>query len=135
MKLKKLNDTQKLVCISLCFTLSLLAVRVVYSGSIMYLFYPWNLFLALVPLYISGLLLKQPTFGWKSVLLLAAWLLFLPNAPYLVTDIFHFEERLPVPAWLDLLLVVSGAWNGILICMISMFRIEKFFLTRCDQKI
>ena len=114
----KLSDTQKLVSVSLCFTLSLLTIRVLCTGSTIYSFYPWNLLLALVPLYISGLLLKQETINYKSIFLFSAWLLFLPNAPYLVTDIFHFEERRPVPSWFDLLLVVSGAWNGILICML-----------------
>ena len=112
MKIKKLNDTQKLISASLLFTLSLLTIRVWYSGDINYTFYPWNLFLALVPLYISGLLLKQNTFNYKSILLLGLCVLFLPNAPYLITDIFHFEERLPVPMWFDLMLVISGVGNG-----------------------
>ncbi len=126
MKLKKINDTQKLVSISLCFTLSLLVIRALYTDSVSYFFYPWNLFLALVPVLFSGLLLKQKAFNYKSILLLALWLLFLPNAPYLVTDIFHLTERPPIPLWFDLILVVSGAWNGILLCMISLFRVEKF---------
>ena len=126
MKFKKPNDTQKLLSGSLFFVLGFLAVRIIYTHELDYIFYPWNLLLALVPLYISGLLQKQATFNCKSILLLCLWLLFLPNAPYLVTDIFHFEERSPVPMWFDLLLVFSGAWNGILICMISLYRVEKF---------
>jgi uncharacterized membrane protein len=62
-------------------------------------------------------------------------LLFLPNAPYLVTDIFHFEARPPVPQWFDLMLVVSGAWDGILFCMISLFRVERFLRTRYPSKL
>ena len=135
LKLKRINDTQKLVSLSLLFTLSLLAIRTIYTGEIMYFFYPWNLFLALIPLWLSGLLLKQKTLNFKSVSLLLLWMLFLPNAPYLVTDIFHFEERLPVPQWFDLMLVVSGAWNGLLICMISLFRVEKFLRTRYSSKL
>jgi uncharacterized membrane protein len=134
MIIKKLNDTQKLISVSLCFTLGLLAIRAVYANSIAYFFYPWNLFLAIVPVYFSGLLLKQKTLNYKSILWLGLWLLFLPNAPYLVTDIFHFEARPPVPLWFDLMLVVSGAWNGILLCMISLFRVEKFLNTRCKTK-
>lgn len=134
MKLKKLNETQKIISISLLFTLSLLALRIFYTGDINYLFYPWNLFLALVPLYFSGLLQKQNSFNYKSILLLCIWLLFLPNAPYLVTDIFHFEERPPVPMWFDLLLVFSGAWNGLLICMISLYRVEKYLSILMNSK-
>ncbi len=134
MRFKKIDDTQKLVSVSLIFTLSLLAVRVLYTGDINYIFYPWNLFLAIVPLWFSGLLLKQGTFNYKSILLLCLWLLFLPNAPYLVTDIFHFEERPPVPMWFDLMLVFSGAWNGILICMISLYRVEKYLRIILNEK-
>ena len=135
MKLKKPNDVQQLVSISIGFTLSLLAIRCIYTGTIMYFFYPWNLFLALIPVFVSGLLLKQKTFNYKSIFLIALWLLFLPNAPYLVTDIFHFEQRPPVPLWFDLMLVVSGAWNGILMCMISLFRVEKFLKATCKPGI
>ena len=129
-----MNDVQQLVSVSLGFTLILLAIRAFYTGTVIYFFYPWNLFLALVPVFFSGLLLKQKTLNYKSILLLGLWLLFLPNAPYLVTDIFHFEERPPVPFWFDLMLVVSGAWNGILLCMISLFRVEKFLKTVCTPK-
>jgi uncharacterized membrane protein len=135
MRLKKMNDVQQLVSISLGFTLALLIIRLFYTGTAMYFFYPWNLFLALVPVFFSGLLLKQRALNYKSILLLALWLLFLPNAPYLVTDIFHFEERPPVPVWFDLMLVVSGAWNGILLCMISLFRVERFLKTVCTPKL
>ena len=121
-----MNDVQQFVAVSLGFTLVLLAIRAFYTGSVTYFFYPWNLFLALVPVFISGLLIKQRALNYKGVLLFALWLLFLPNAPYLVTDIFHFEQRPPVPFWFDLILVVSGAWNGILLCMISLFRVERF---------
>ena len=122
----KLTPTQTLVSVSVGFTLSLLFVRAIYTESLTYFFYTWNLFLAIVPLVLSGLLSKQKTLNYKSILLLGLWLLFLPNAPYLVTDIFHFFERPPVPMWFDLMLVVSGAWNGILLCMISLFKVERF---------
>jgi uncharacterized membrane protein len=130
-----MNDVQQFVAVSLGFTLVLLAIRAFYTGSATYFFYPWNLFLALVPVFLSGLLLKQTALNYKSVLLLALWLLFLPNAPYLVTDIFHFEERPPIPFWFDLILVVSGAWNGILLCMISLFRVERFLKIACNPNI
>ena len=108
--------------------------RAFYTGSLTYFFYPWNLFLATVPLFFSGLLLKQKTLNYKSIFLLGLWLLFLPNAPYLVTDIFHYQERPPVPMWFDLMLVVSGAWNGVLLCMISLLRVERFLRTRYKSR-
>lgn len=134
MKLKKLNETNKLILVSLSFTLSLLFVRAFYTGNSTYFFYPWNLFLAVVPLFFSNLLKKQKAINYKAILYFGVWLLFLPNAPYLVTDIFHYTERPPVPVWFDLMLVVSGAWNGILLCMLSLFGVERFLKKLCSPK-
>lgn len=133
--MKKINDTQKLVSVSLLFTLSLLIIRALYTNELTYFFYPWNLFLGLIPLFLSGLLVKQKRFNYKSIALFSVWLLFLPNAPYLITDIFHFEKRPLVPQWFDLMLVVSGAWNGILCCMISLLRAEKFLSKTCPPNV
>lgn len=121
-----LNNTEKILGASVAFTMVLLTVRILLTGSTIYLFYPWNIFLAALPLFFSSRLLKKAYFSVKALLFMGCWLLILPNAPYLVTDIFHFEERPPVPYWYDLLIVVSGAWNGMLMFIISLMQVERF---------
>lgn len=54
----------------------------------------WNLFLALLPLYLAARLFRHPgfrigTFWWWVGA--AAWLAFLPNAPYVLTDLLHLS--------------------------------------------
>jgi uncharacterized membrane protein len=52
----------------------------------------WNTFLALVPLGLALVLLWRPhrrTFGWW--LGIGVFALFLPNAPYVVTDLIHLR--------------------------------------------
>lgn len=125
MKLK-LSKVHQLIAASVAFTMILLSIRVVYTGSLLYMFYPWNIFLAAVPVFFSHLLKKQTQFNWKTTLYFMCWLLFFPNAPYILTDVFHFEYRSPVPPWFDLALVLSGAWTGMVLCIVSLIQIERF---------
>lgn len=133
MKLK-FTDTEKMILISVGFTMLLLLIRIIYAGELLYIFYPWNILLALIPLYFSRQLRNQKSSNIKAFILIAGWLLFFPNAPYLITDIFHFEERTPVPKWFDLLLVVSAAWNGMVICMVSLRQVEVYFARFLDKR-
>lgn len=124
--IKKLNDFEKIMLLSISFPLVLVSVRFLYTNDPQYLFYPWNLFLAIVPYLFSSRLRKYKKINTKTILLLSGWLLFLPNAPYIITDLFHFQQRPPVPYWFDLLLVVSAAWNGVVLGFSSMMQVEKF---------
>ncbi|MBC7650237.1 MAG: DUF1361 domain-containing protein [Deinococcales bacterium] len=123
-----ISGINKMLILSVAFTLILITVRVVYANDLSYIFYAWNLFLAIIPLVFSSRLQKQQTINFKTRLLLAGWLLFLPNAPYIITDIFHYELREPVPMWYDLLIVITAAWNGLLLGIVSLMQVEKFLL-------
>lgn len=60
----------------------------------------------------------------KLLTALGAWLLFIPNSFYIVTDLFHLTHVDTAPKWFDLLLIFSFAWNGILAGVISLRRVE-----------
>ena len=107
---------------SLALSLALVAGRVLLTGQLSFLFLVWNLFLALVPFALSTLL-GAAAGPLRARLLLpvgAAWLLFFPNAPYLLTDLFHLENRPGVPFWYDLGLILSCAWNGLMLAYASL---------------
>jgi len=70
-----------------------------------------NLFLAWIP-WLLGLFAARARSRVTLLVLLPPWLLFLPNAPYLVTDLLHFHPRPPVPLWFDGLLHGSLAVAG-----------------------
>lgn len=71
----------------------------------------WNLFLALIPLVLSWWLFRRQAGGKRSLLwwpLFLAYMAFLPNAPYLLTDIIHFvnSTRYGYSIWVIVLLVL-----------------------------
>lgn len=124
----KISPVSKMLLLSISFSMSLLVVRYFYSSTYDYSFYPWNMFLAAIPYVVSTQLLKLKKLNVPAIAMLVVWLLFFPNAPYIITDIFHYEQRLPVPFWYDLILVISAAWNGLILGMASLLNIEKFLL-------
>ena len=102
------------------FGAGLVATRWFYSGRPVYLFLIWNLFLAWLPLLAS---LSMPALRRSPALLLAAgiaWLLFLPNAPYLLTDLMHLGRWGDVPFWFDLLLLLLFGLTGLLLGFVSL---------------
>jgi uncharacterized membrane protein len=106
---------------------ALLVLRVGLSGSPMYVFLAWNLFLAWIPWWAgrafraAGRRRASPALqlGW-----LALWLLFLPNAPYITTDLLHLGWRPPVPLWYDLALLLSAAGTGLLLGYGSLLEVQ-----------
>lgn len=127
---KRWSSVESILFLSVSFTIALLTFRCIYFAQLQFVFYVWNLFLAIIPLLLSRQLSRSKKLNTSALFLLTWWLLFLPNAPYIITDIFHFYERPPVPKWFDLLLVTSAAWNGLIIGIVSLLQVEEY-LTRC----
>lgn len=124
----------KRIILPLAFTYLLLAARIIITGGLTYIFLAWNLFLAIIPYAISqsvdpGISRKR----WKEFALLGLWLLFLPNAPYIITDLLHLKHQPPVPYWYDVLLLFSAALNGLILAFASLLTVEQF-LTRLFNK-
>ncbi len=124
----KLSSINQMLFLSITFTMLLLLIRIAITHQLTYIFYSWNIFLAIIPLWFSKKIARQKILKHKSYLLLVGWLLFFPNAPYIITDLFHYTERPPIPFWYDLLIVTSAAWNGLMLGLISLMQVEQFLL-------
>ena len=108
--------------LSLALSFALIAVRVLLTQQLLFVFLLWNLFLAAIPFALSAALYlaARPPGARLLVPIGIVWLLFFPNAPYLVTDLFHLEPRPGVPYWYDLALIMSCAWNGLMLAFASL---------------
>ncbi len=110
---------------ALCLALELLRER--QFGTSEYRFLVWNLVLAWVPFVLALLAYDRYRKGTPIVRLLPAlalWLLFLPNAPYIVTDFVHLSEHSPAPLWFDGVELSAFAWTGMLLGLVSLYLVH-----------
>lgn len=113
---------------ALSVTLSL--ARVWYSDTRHYMFLNWNLLLAWAPLALAFWLWRLDRRRGRRRLLamtlvFISWLLFLPNSPYIVSDLIHLNARDNVPLWYDAIMIFSYAWNGLILGFVSLWIVQQ----------
>ncbi|KWX24002.1 hypothetical protein AFM11_11585 [Mycolicibacterium wolinskyi] len=85
-------------------------------------FLVWNLFLAWIPMVFAVGFAVVRRRLWLVPLGLI-WLAFLPNAPYLVTDLVHLGEGYEL--WRHVLQYGFAAWTGILLGVVSLLLVHQ----------
>jgi uncharacterized membrane protein len=104
--------------------LALFSARVIKSHSLAYGNLIWNLFLAWLPFLFSiwaAALYKTKSGRWWVISFLGfLWLIFFPNAPYIITDFLHLAVRPRVPLWFDILMLSAFAWTGFFLAIASL---------------
>jgi uncharacterized membrane protein len=114
-----------------CFTFiaAMLFVRYMHTGSIKFTFLIWNIFLAFIPYVISCFFTNTVQLSkWKQMLVFGSWLLFFPNALYIVTDIIHLNDIPNIPVWFDAVLLFSASFVGLALAFVSLINVENFLL-------
>jgi uncharacterized membrane protein len=104
------------------FCLVLLFIRIFKTGHFSFLFLLWNLFLAWLPYWFIQ---KYHSTRTRPVqyAILGLTILFLPNAPYIVTDLFHLTKNLLAPMWFDLILILTFSLLGLIFFILTTERI------------
>jgi uncharacterized membrane protein len=99
-------------------------VRAYLSGGLTYSFLIKNLFLAWLPYgfaLVANFLFSREWRFWPGILFFSGlWLLFLPNAPYIITDFLHLQPRSGVPLWYDVGFIMSIALTGLFLGIASL---------------
>ena len=109
------------------FSVALVFARYAYSGEPRFGWVVWNLFLAWIPFGLAILIYDRHRAGTRPLRLLplaALWLLFLPNAPYIVTDFKHLVADPLVPLWVDVVVIAAPAWTGMLLGFLSLYLVQ-----------
>ena len=104
----------------------LYAARVLRTGDENYGFLLWNVLLAAVPAALAILASQLYAAGARRATLaaLTLWLLFLPNAPYVLTDFVHLRPDAPVPLWYDVALLGTASLAGLALGAASLARVH-----------
>jgi uncharacterized membrane protein len=123
---RRLVTALGLVAVSL-FCVALVLVRYAESGSTNFFGLIWNLFLAWIPFVLAVVVYDR----WRRhgarpalVVIGVLWLLFFPNAPYIVTDFVHLDQTTDAPYWYDAVTVSAFAWTGVLLGFASLFLMQ-----------
>jgi len=110
------------------FSVSLVVLRFALSGTGNYANLVWNLVLAWVPFVFAVVAYdrhRRGSRGLSIALPLALWLVFLPNAPYLVTEFMLLRDVHDMPVWFDTAMLVSFAWTGLLLGFVSVYLVQE----------
>lgn len=99
--------------------------KIVSQRGVYYMFLIWNLILAWIPFLLARMVLIVP-FRPFQIAGLILWLLFLPNAPYILTDLMHLRPRANIPLYFDLIMIVSYAWTGLLLGFLSLIDVQQW---------
>ena len=110
--------------------LSLVITRGLLTGNWwFFIMLTWNLALAWFPLGIVLVLRDLRTAGFKNQWLmltgLLTWLVFLPNAPYIITDLYHIKNVDTPLLWFDTMSIFLFALTGLLTGLYSILIVHR----------
>jgi len=109
-------------------SVALVLARIISTGNLRYSFLVWNLCLAWLPLLFALLACESyqgaSARNWRFFGLAGAWLLFFPNAPYILTDLTHLTTRYYGHFWVDLMLILLCALTGLVLGFVSLYLMQ-----------
>ena len=122
------------------YALALILLRAAVYRTPLYRPMLWNVFLSILPILIlgigglGGLMLRMvsPVAGGLALAATAVvWILILPNASYLITELnqSHRRDEDPVPLWYDIVLVITLAMSGVVNTVVNVFLAHLVFTT------
>ena len=115
------------LALSSAFCVATIAVRPVLGLQLDHRYLVWNLFLAWIPFVLALVIYdraKRVRVDAGQLALFGAWLVFLPNAPYIVTDLVNFPERAARPVWFDAVTYLSFAWTGLMLGLVALYLVH-----------
>lgn len=122
-----------LLNIACAMCIGLVLARVAYSESNRHIGLIWNLFLAWIPFMLAYF---AHAISWRrrSLYIIIPfvaflWLIFFPNAPYMLTDLQDLARRATdAPLWYDTIIIGWSSWTGMLLGVISLYLMQDIII-------
>lgn len=138
MNVFKINIPKSVISLTILAVI-LNVLRVIIWGKMSLIYILWNILLAFIPFFISFILLSLSKEKKLSKIIFIVgfilWMLFIPNAPYIVTDFIHLGEIRSVPMIYDVFLIFSSASVGLMLGFHSFFHIEQIIKTKYSPRV
>lgn len=123
----KVQYTIALVVATAVSVLLLLAESAGYGGFV-HLYLMWNLFLAWIPfglaLVLRGTLRRKLWSSWEAMILTVAWLAFLPNTFYMISDFIHLAEVDPDQLLMSAIVFMSFIYTSVLLGLSGLYLVH-----------
>lgn len=122
-----------LLNIACAMCVGLVLARVAYSESNRHIGLIWNLFLAWIP-FMLAYFAHAVSWQRRSLYIVLPfiaflWLIFFPNAPYMLTDLQDLARRATdAPLWYDTIIVGWSSWTGMLLGVISLYLMQDIII-------
>lgn len=117
--------------------ITLLLLRVKITHSMYLLFLIWNLFLAIVPYFLSSSIHTNFFDKGKKMLntfYALIWFLFIPNTFYILTDFTHLNFNTTFQFGLDLLIISSFSFAGFYVGLLSLYHMHQLTIAKYGYK-
>jgi uncharacterized membrane protein len=99
---------------------------------------PWNLMLAWIPLgtalWLEFVLHRSLWSSWYALGVSALWLLFVPNAFYMISDFIHIQEAGRIDLLYDVVLFSSFIFNGVMLGFFSLYVVHNQLVLRLGKR-
>jgi uncharacterized membrane protein len=133
--LNRKQDTAVWLASLVAITLLLLRVKITHSIHLLFLI--WNLFLAIIPYFLSSSIYTNFFNSSKKIqnsIYGFIWLLFIPNTFYILTDFTHLHYNNKLQFGLDMLIISSFSLAGFYLGLLSLKQIHYLTIAKYGTK-
>lgn len=119
-------------------SLGLVLVSSLAAHQFLYPYLIWNLFLAWLPLLLAywlvQVLRRKLWSSWEALAITIAWLAFLPNSFYMVSDFIHLNELSARQLLVGSVTFTAFVFTGLCLGVTSLYLVHREFLKRVSGR-